>query len=290
MASSPQQHPLTTKVVHAMRTLYPEALADRSWDNVGLLLDNIKPGPGVQETSPLVLLTNDLTIAVAEEAIQKGARVIISYHPFLFRGIKSVSLNDPHQRILLQLVQNNIAVYSPHTALDAADGGINDWLADMLNSLDENSKRSVVQPIAKPEGYISAAVGYGRRVDFSRAFGIHDVVGAFAKALDMKYMSVATPKAAEKPIKSVAVCAGSGSGVLKDCDADLLFTGEMSHHDALKATMLGQTVVTVFHSNSERKYLRERLAPALRNELGEDIGIVVSKEDCDPFEIWRTDE
>jgi putative NIF3 family GTP cyclohydrolase 1 type 2 len=174
--------------------------------------------------------------------------------------------------------------------MDAADGGINDWLADMLSSLDKNSKRSVVQPIAKPEGYISAAVGYGRRVDFSRSFGVQDVVGAFAKALDMKYMSVATPKNVEKPIKSVAVCAGSGSGVLKDCDADLIFTGEMSHHDALKATMLGQTVVTVFHSNSERRYLLERLAPALRSQLGEDVGIVVSKEDCDPFEIWRTDE
>jgi putative NIF3 family GTP cyclohydrolase 1 type 2 len=174
--------------------------------------------------------------------------------------------------------------------MDAADGGINDWLADMLSSLDKDSKRSIVQPIAKPEGYASASVGYGRRVDFSRGFSVQDVVGAFAKALDMKYISVATPKNLENPIRSVAVCAGSGSGVLKGCDADLIFTGEMSHHEALKATMLGQTIVTVFHSNSERKYLRERLAPALRSQLGEDVEIVVSKEDCDPFDIWRMDE
>jgi putative NIF3 family GTP cyclohydrolase 1 type 2 len=54
---------------------YPEELADRSWDNVGLLLENIKSDKG----SPRVLVTNDLTISVAEEAIQRKVSVIVSY-------------------------------------------------------------------------------------------------------------------------------------------------------------------------------------------------------------------
>jgi putative NIF3 family GTP cyclohydrolase 1 type 2 len=59
-------------------TSYPEELADRSWDNVGLLLDNIKPDQEEQRP-PVVLVTNDLTISVAEEAIRKKATVIVSY-------------------------------------------------------------------------------------------------------------------------------------------------------------------------------------------------------------------
>lgn len=208
--------------------------------------------------------------------------------PFLFRGIKSVSLNDPHQRILLQLAQNNIAVYCPHTALDAADGGINDWLADQLIQLEQNAKRSVVQPIAQPAGYHSASVGYGRLVEFRSPQNLKDILAAMSKGLgDLEYAMVAEPKK-PREIKSVGICAGSGSGVLKDCSADLLFTGEMSHHDALRATMLGQTVVTVFHSNSERQFLQDRLAPSLERELGSGVKVVVSEEDHDPYSIWKT--
>ena len=56
---------------------YPEELADRAWDNVGLLQENIKPASGTVPAR--VLLTNDLTVRVAEEAIQKKASVIVSY-------------------------------------------------------------------------------------------------------------------------------------------------------------------------------------------------------------------
>lgn len=56
---------------------YPEELADRSWDNVGLLLDNQdRDGP---QPNPLVLVTNDLTYQVAHEAVDKGVSTIVSY-------------------------------------------------------------------------------------------------------------------------------------------------------------------------------------------------------------------
>lgn len=57
---------------------FPIELADRSWDNVGLLLDNVEV-PGQEPTKPKVLLTNDLTYPVAEEAIARGASVVVSY-------------------------------------------------------------------------------------------------------------------------------------------------------------------------------------------------------------------
>lgn len=62
---------------------YPEELADRSWDNVGLLLENVKPTSAAKEEGhPTVLVTNDLTIKVAEEAIRQKVTVIVSYREF----------------------------------------------------------------------------------------------------------------------------------------------------------------------------------------------------------------
>lgn len=61
---------------------FPIELADRSWDNVGLLLDNVEV-PGQEPTKPKVLLTNDLTYPVAEEAIARGASVVVSYRASL---------------------------------------------------------------------------------------------------------------------------------------------------------------------------------------------------------------
>ena len=71
-------------------------------------------------------------------------------------------------------------------------------------------------------------------------------------------------------IRSVGICAGSGHSVLKDVDADLLFTGELSHHDALAATEKGKCVVTLFHSNTERGFLssvlKDKLTDVLKDE------------------------
>ncbi|KAK7745936.1 hypothetical protein SLS53_002655 [Cytospora paraplurivora] len=300
-AEGPQNTPFTRTVVGAMRTLYPEEVADRAWDNVGLLLGNIDSNSqkalGLDATPDhkTVLLTNDLSARVAQEAVDKKASVIVSYHPFIFRGLKSINLEDPQQRILLQLAQRNIAVYCPHTAVDAVPGGLNDWLIDIItgSTQQQGQDRSVVQPTAKapPAGFEGS--GYGRKVEFPQPVLVTEVVHRLADGLGgLRHVMVAAPKQPEvssRKVRSAAVCAGSGWDVLKDSAVDLLVTGEMTHHNALRATMEGKVVVTVFHSNSERAYLKQRMQPALEAELKKvDAGaqVLVSNEDADPFVIW----
>ena len=99
----------------------PEYAAD--WDRVGLLV-----GGGDWEGSPL-LLTIDLTAAVLREAIEGGARMIAAYHPPIFDPLVRLTAAEPRQRIILDAARQGIAIYSPHTALDAAPGGVNDWIA-----------------------------------------------------------------------------------------------------------------------------------------------------------------
>lgn len=282
-----------------MKALYPEEVADRSWDNVGLLLGNMdKHGQeslGLQASpeEQTVLLTNDLSPRVAQEAVDRRASVVVSYHPFIFRGLKSIDVTDPQQRVLLQLAQRNIAVYCPHTAVDAVPGGLNDWLADLLCPAQDEKTRSVVNSthVPPPAGFEGS--GYGRKVEFDQSVTVTDLVKRLAKGLGgLKYVMVAAPKQPDmtsRRVRSAAVCAGSGWDVLKSCVVDVLVTGEMTHHNALRAVMENKVVITVFHSNSERAYLRQRMQPALEAELrklGGQAQVLISSEDTDPFEIW----
>ncbi|OQN99159.1 hypothetical protein B0A48_15008 [Cryoendolithus antarcticus] len=122
--------PYTRAVVAAMRKLYPEVLADGSWDNTGLLLE--APFVPFRRQMNSVLLTVDLTKAVADEAIARQDSIVIAYHPIIFRGLKSLTLKDTQQNSLLRLAAEGISVYSPHTAVDCARGGLGDWLADIV--------------------------------------------------------------------------------------------------------------------------------------------------------------
>ncbi|KAF2724170.1 NIF3 NGG1 interactin-like proteing factor 3-like 1 [Polychaeton citri CBS 116435] len=128
--------PYTRAVVAAMRKLYPEDLADKSFDNTGLLLE--APYDPTKRQNNSVILTVDLTKAVADEAIERKDSVVIAYHPIIFRGLKSLTLKDTQQQTLLRLAAKGISVYSPHTAVDCAAGGLGDWLADIVTGTPTN--------------------------------------------------------------------------------------------------------------------------------------------------------
>ncbi|KAF6809428.1 NIF3-like protein [Colletotrichum sojae] len=286
----------TGLVVDAMRKHYPEEIADRRWDNVGLLVGNIETPDTRQPKSPVVLLTNDLTCAVAEEAIQKKASVIVSYHPFIFSGLKSITTKDPQQATLLLLASHGIAVYCPHTAVDAAPNGLNAWLGDIVSGGPVSSaeatptERSVITPVSSaPAGFESS--GYGLLCTFRQPESLAAIIRRVAERVGMRRVMVASPDPARVStarVDAVAVCAGSGWDVVKSAPADVVVTGEMTHHNALKAVQEGKTVITVFHSNSERGYLKEVMKPLLEGELKgkeAEAQVLVSEADRDPFEI-----
>ena len=106
------------------------------WDNIGLLA-----GSGEWEADS-ILLTIDLTDAVLDEAVNAGAKLIVSYHPPIFQPLKSITDASPKQRIILNAIASRLAIYSPHTALDAAPDGINDWLAQAFGTGDVRALQS----------------------------------------------------------------------------------------------------------------------------------------------------
>ncbi|KAI4710503.1 hypothetical protein J4E89_004959 [Alternaria sp. Ai002NY15] len=360
--------PFSRAVVRAMQKLYPKELADNSWDNTGLLLE--APFDPSRRQSNTALLTIDLTKAVADEAIALNSSIVIAYHPIIFRGLKSLTLADTQQQSLLRLASHGISVYCPHTALDAAPGGLGDWLADIVTGTKtiyniseadaqsesasntkeddedpfiEKKKRPTImlqhhpsQPLLhfgkqptpakipltaphkretiKPQSPALAShpgAGMGRIVKFDHPQPLPTLLDRIGKGLNNpKGFPIAIPQEkaiADIEIRSVGICAGSGSGLLNGLDVDLLFTGEMDHHSALAAIENGRAVISLFHSNSERGFLAEvllwQLEEAVQEEWGkireeekdnealqealedDDFEIAVSEVDRDPYGI-----
>lgn len=215
--------------------------------------------------------------------------------PFIFSGLKSITTRDPQQATLLLLAKAGIAVYCPHTAVDAAPAGLNSWLADAVSG-PHASVRSVATPCdAAPPSHSPA--GYGAIGRFDEPVPLSGILRRLADRLGgLRHVMVASPVGSDvrtRMIHSFGVCAGSGYDVLKAADVDLLVTGETSHHSALRAIQQGRTLVQVFHSNSERAYLQEVLRPKLRELLAEsvpEVKVVLSRYDRDPFTVLDVTE
>lgn len=114
------------EVIQLMGEIAPVRLAE-DWDNVGLQVGD----PSLDINN--VLLALDLNAAVLEEAKAKDCGLIITHHPLIFKAINSVNTQSETGRLIMELIKNDIALFSAHTNLDIAEGGLNDFLADKLD-------------------------------------------------------------------------------------------------------------------------------------------------------------
>ncbi len=113
---------------------YLESIApldlQESYDNSGLLIGN----PETELTGALICL--DLTMEVLEEAIQGGLNMVISHHPLIFSGLKSLTGKNELERIVLKAIKKDISIYAIHTNLDNISKGVNAMLCEKLGILD----------------------------------------------------------------------------------------------------------------------------------------------------------
>jgi len=121
--------------------LFPLKLA-QDWDNVGLLIGDS------QKNVKNILLTIDVTRDVVAEAKKLKIDLIVSYHPVIWDGLKKITANGP-PGIVYELIQSGLAVFSIHTALDSAVGGVNDRLAEMVGIV---NGKPIGDYVANPAG------------------------------------------------------------------------------------------------------------------------------------------
>ena len=184
-----------------------------SWDNAGLQL-------GLTETEVSgALLCLDVNERIVDEAVAKGCNLIVSHHPLLFRGLKTISDLTDVQRTVMSAIQKGIAVVSMHTNMDNAKDGVNFRIAEKLGlenvrffDPDAESGSGVVGEFSEPQAADDFIIGV------KKAFGVECAM---------------CNELLRRPIKRVAICGGAGDFLLDEAvknQADAFITGEMHYH------------------------------------------------------------
>lgn len=211
-------------VIDALEDFAPLPLQE-SYDNAGLQI-----GLTEAEVSG-ALLCLDVTEEVLEEALELGCNMVVSHHPLIFHGLKSVTDGDMVQRCVRIALQNDIAIYAAHTNMDAAVDGVNYMMAERLGLVDV----VLMQPRQVPVGIGSrqrtvqggsGVIGYLPQGEDSLAF-LQRVKQAFGVECLMHNELL------PRPIESVAICGGAGDFLLEEAikaQADAFLTGEMHYH------------------------------------------------------------
>lgn len=219
---------------------FAEAL---DFDNPGLLA-----GDGAQEVKT-ALLALDITAPVVEEAVQKGAQLIVSHHPVIFAPLRKLKKNS----VPWLLAHYDLSAICAHTNLDMApDSGVNVALSQALGMV---NCRGIC-----PHGCgFEAMVGQLPEEMEPDAFARH--VKQSLHCDGVRFVP------GNRKVKTVGICSGAGADYLEPAlaeDADAFVTGEVKHHQFLLARELGATMIEGGHFHTETVVL-----PLLVQKLAE---------------------
>jgi len=112
-------------VIQFVEGLAPKSLAMEG-DKIGLHVGTL------QKPVKKVMVALDVLEPVVDEAIEQGVDLIVAHHAVIYRPLKHLRTDLPAGRLYEKLIKHDIAVYTAHTNLDVAEGGINDWLAEAI--------------------------------------------------------------------------------------------------------------------------------------------------------------
>jgi dinuclear metal center YbgI/SA1388 family protein len=246
-------------VVKWLETHFPKELA-YDWDNVGLQVGSLN------RRCQTVLVTLDVTKEVVEEAVALKAELVISHHPLIFKPIYNVATESPRGRVIAQLIQHKIALYSAHTNYDLAEGGMNDELAAALGLRDV--------------GLLDETDRIGRYGTIDPT-SLEDFIAFVQRILNIREARYIGRSGIQ--IRTVGISGGSGSnhvGAAQRKNCDLYLTGDVTYHTALDCRQMGQNVLDIGHY--AETIFKSAVARRLREAFPE-LDVRESEIDTDPY-------
>ena len=178
----------------------PKALSE-DWDNDGIMI--MEKECKVSK----ILICLDVTENIANYAIKEKFNLIISHHPLIFHPLKSVC-----DKRIINLIKNNISVFSFHTRLDAVDGGVNDTLCEKLGLSNIEKFGNLVR------------IG-----EYNRSMSVGEFADILKTTLGTDKLSTILKT---NEVRKVCVLGGAGKdeySLALESGADTYLTGEMSY-------------------------------------------------------------
>ena len=178
-------------IINEMELLAPTYLKE-DFDNVGLMV-----GDKNKEVKK-VLLALDCTLKVIEEAKKENVELIITHHPLIFKRPSSITTDTLQGKKIIELIKNDISLYSSHTNLDSVENGLNDTIVSILGF--DNSK--ILEKNKRDD-----KAGLGRIVSLKESIQLEDLISKIKKSLNINNLRVVKGK---DKVNKIAIINGSG--------------------------------------------------------------------------------
>ena len=257
-----------SEICEYLESFAPQSLAE-DWDNVGLLV-----GHRNAEVQRLMTCLT-LTPLSCQEAMHQKADIVVTHHPMPFMSLKQITDDSTVGKILLSLIENGVAIYSPHTAFDSTRGGINQQLADGLGLLR-------IAPLIESDE--EAGLGTGRFGNVDGVCTLADIIERVKSLLNIS--GVHSVGDLKQNVSSVAVACGAAGQFLQqaaDLGCQAFVTGETNFHTCLEAEARGVGLILPGHFASER-FAVETLADQISEQFPE-LSVWPAKSERDPL-VW----
>lgn len=227
------------------------------YDNAGFLIG--RADTPVEKA----LLSLDVTEEVVDEAVERGAQLIVSHHPVIWDEMKSLTDQKSGSEKLLRLLENGIAVISMHTNLDIVEGGVNDVLLSLLG--------------AENEGPFDDE-GCGRKGRLQNALPLDAFLALCKEKLNTRGLRYYD---AGRPAEHIAVLGGAGGSALIEAwraGCDTYVTADVKYSVFLQARELGINLIDGDHFCTENPVIGV-LAKKLGDAFPETAFIVSARHD-----------
>lgn len=246
-----------SEITAFLENRFPPEYAE-DFDNIGLLA-----GKAERDVSK-ALVCLDCTTSVVEEAISIGAELIITHHPFIFNAMKSVSDSSSLGRSIVLALENNISIYSAHTNLDSAPGGLTDYVVSKL-------RLTATSNIEGNLGRVCCADTTAKELcdRIKKEFGVETLFSTFTT---------------DKVIKKVAVCNGGGGGELAETVKDMCdvyISGDLKYHEVLSFIESDADYIEMKHYDSE--FVVTELLKTELDKKFPSLKIQISKSNTQPL-------
>lgn len=254
-------------IAEVIEAFAPKNLQE-SYDNAGLQVGD------PEATVTDVLLCLDVNEDVLKEAKERECNLIVSHHPLIFKGVKQLIGADATQRLLIEALKNNIAVYSAHTNLDSVWDGVSHEIARKLSVKDLR----VLQPQPMNPNAGLGVVGNIKplpKIEFLRKIKQTFNVSA------LRYSA----QSAALVVRRVAVCGGAGASLISsaiDAKADILVTGDVKYHDF---TSYGADIIIADIGHYESELCSRDIISRVIREKFPDLTLYFSDSESNPIKI-----
>ena len=251
-----------SEIIERLRELAPETCAC-DWDNPWLLA-----GRHDKEVKRIYIAL-DATDTVVERAVALKADMLLTHHPLIFKAVKQVNDQNFITRRILRLIQADISYFAMHTNFDSAPGCMADLAAARLGLRDCEPLELMGEMGEKP-------YGIGKIGSLKQPMELEQLARRVKEAFGLPFVVVYGQNRVPDPVHRAAICPGAGGSEIERAiagGAQVLVTGDISHHQGIDSVARNMAVIDAGHYGLEHIFI-DYMAGFLEEQFGRDLELV----------------